>query len=92
LSRWKQISSFTNIGLCDPTKETSHKFAVRKMKELMLEDEVYGESLDTMKPPKCIFLPDPKLCRRMIKAVLKFKENESKDAFLMKFGLMQRKY
>ena len=43
---------------------------------------------DNLVLPKCIFVPSQKLCRKIIKATLKFGgENESR--FFMRFGLVK---
>ena len=92
LSRRNKVCSFASIGCCDPSKEKSHKQALKSMNELMLEDEVYEDMNIGKRPPKCIFIPDKKMVRIMIKAVLNFKDRESHEAFIMKFGLMEKKH
>ena len=41
------------------------------------------------KPPKCIFIPDRKLARQMILAVIKKSPNLPDDIFLLKFALVK---
>ena len=38
--------------------------------------------------PKCIFVPSQKLCRKIIKATLKF-GGESEEKFFLRFGLVK---
>ena len=92
LSKIKKITSFASIGCYDPTDHKLGKQARKKLENLVLEDDVYEDRNGAKRPPKCIFLPDKKLLRTMISEVLTFNDKESREEFLMKFGLMPRKY
>ena len=37
--------------------------------------------------PKCVFVPAEELCRKMIRALLKYGNKENEDRFLLRFGL-----
>jgi hypothetical protein len=39
--------------------------------------------------PKCVFLPDKELIRIMIRANVKFAKKDTKEAFLLRFGLAE---
>ena len=44
---------------------------------------------ETVKAPKCIFVPDQNLLRQMIKAVLKY-EKDPLEVLLLRFGLHRK--
>ena len=62
-------------------------------------DDVYPEKIvqfhneqavnkNSIKPPKVIFLPELPLIHQMIKAVAKYGNSDSQEAFLLRFGLL----
>ena len=48
-----------------------------------------AEALLLQMPPKCIFIPSRTLLRRMFKALINKKSDETDEEFLFKFGLME---
>ena len=41
-----------------------------------------------IQPPKCIFVPEKELIRKMIKANILYGEKDSETIFLLRFGLL----
>jgi hypothetical protein len=42
-----------------------------------------------LQPPKCVFIPGRQLCRKMIRALIKWGNSETSSEFLMRFGLVE---
>jgi hypothetical protein len=49
---------------------------------------VIEEALECRNQPKCIFIPDRKLIRQMINAIVRRDTEESFDDFLLRLGLL----
>jgi len=84
--------------MTDPFEpKKSLALAMVKVRKLQLFSIVYPEELMNISfadlavknpsPPKIIFLPSTELVRRMIKALVKFGDTETKQNFLLRFGL-----
>jgi len=43
---------------------------------------------ETVKPPKCVFVPNKEVMRSMIKALVKYGSKDSDEVFLLRFGLI----
>jgi hypothetical protein len=80
---------------------TSIDMAIMNMKVLRFAVEVYPSSVTRSlteairtgkpcRPPKCVFVPEKHLIRIMIKSVLKYGNYESKEDFLLRFGILGR--
>jgi hypothetical protein len=51
------------------------KYAIKKEKQVT--------------PPKCVFIPERRIVRKMIKALIKFGKIEDPVKFFMRFGLAE---
>ena len=45
---------------------------------------------EKVQAPKCIFVPDKRLIKEMIKALLKYGPKDSEEIFLLRFGLFKK--
>ena len=54
------------------------------MEDVREELKKYGYA----KPPKTVFVPSRSVIRKMMRAVLKFGEQDDHDKFLLRFGLV----
>ena len=45
------------------------------------------EQNNTVQAPRCIFVPDKAIMNKMMKALLKYGTKDSKEIFLLRFGL-----
>jgi hypothetical protein len=43
---------------------------------------------NSIKPPKCIFIPTREMVRTMIRAIYKWGSTDTTEAFLLRFGLL----
>ena len=65
----------------------------RKLCTLAFDDcyvypaHVRKEAKERKRPPKCIFIPNTNVLRKMIRALVNKKANESKESFLFRFSL-----
>jgi len=48
------------------------------------------DALKVKQPPKCIFVPDRRIIRIMIAAVVAKDENITDERFILKFGLIEK--
>ena len=104
MDRMNTIDSFEEVGMCNPfrTKKSLEK-AKNSINELEFDTEVYPKAIfeaittaivmkeEKINPPKCIFVPDTKMIRIMIKALLTYGKNDQEDVFLLRFGILTPK-
>ena len=92
-----KIQSFEEIGLFDPFNLTSIYQSMTLTQAYNFDTDIYPEPVmsafkeslhEKIQYPKCIFAPDRALCRKMIKALIKFGNEEESEEFFMRFGLV----
>ena len=89
------VEDFASIGMLDPTEKV--KQALEKVdkgiKKFVWNNDVYPKEImkaciKENRHPKCIFVPSRRMLRKMVKALLRKKPEESQVDFLLKFGLL----
>ena len=94
VNKIKSFDNFCMMGpnhLIDPSGE---KNMVRHLQQQKISTSIYPAKvlqncLENEIAPRCIFLPDPMIYRRMIKAFLSRGDTESDKSFLLRFGLTE---
>ena len=93
-----KITSFKQLGMFDPIIPDI-KGAIDYVNMYSFQKPVYPEAVigelvqatvekRNIKPPKCIFVPEKSMVRRMVQAVAKNGAKENYEAFFLKFGLL----
>ena len=98
MDRRNKVEDLINLGLPDPfnTKEAIDD-ALLEVKTFDFWSEVYPNSVmevlieavrnkENVHPPRCIFVPNRDVIRTIIKALIKFKDDND-EIFLLRFGL-----
>ena len=95
-----KIESFSSVLLVDPFNQAkSLQLAESQIISYDFAKEVYPsfnikEILEAtkekrnIKPPKCIFLPSREIVRAMIRAIMKWGNSDTEEAFFLRFGLL----
>jgi len=100
MDREHKIKSFEEIGMTNPFD--TRRSIERSKTEVKLFDfytEVYPKYIfgaiieaiknkEPVKPPKCVFVPSKDVMRSMIKALVKYGKRDSREMFLLRFGLI----
>ena len=69
------LTSFEEIGLFDPFIANNRQKTEKRIAELWVHKNVYPEKvMEDEKPPKCIFLPDRAMFRKIIKMQIKIND------------------
>lgn len=69
------IASFEEIGLFDPFVTNNRVKTEKKINEISLFKNIYPDKLmDEDRPPKCVFLPDKAVFRKIIKMQIKYQD------------------
>jgi hypothetical protein len=96
-----KIETFQSLGMCDPFDPIeSIEEAISEMKTVDFYTHVYAESIlselleatryhRNIKPPKCVFLMEKELIVKIIRAVALYGNTDTKEAFLLRFGLLE---
>ena len=94
LDHVNNITDFISLGMCDPfNPEKGLSEAKEYIDNLTFHHNIYeGKILSDTKPPKTIFIPTKELKRRIIKACIYFGQSEPKEAFFMRFGLLDNHF
>jgi len=68
------FSTFEELGLIDPSTANSKTKVTKIMDALRVDKPIYKEQFGA-RPPKCIFVPDKTLMRKIIRMQLKNTNN-----------------
>lgn len=72
IEKHNMLTSFEELGFIDPFATNAKAKAEKHMAQLSINKNVYPDRLmDGPKPPKCIFVPDKQMMRKLIKLLLK---------------------
>jgi hypothetical protein len=95
------IDTFLDVGMTDPFHSLDSFYeAFGALGKYMFDKDVYSKAImkalamafkqgqNSVRPPKCTFLPSEKMCRTMIRALLLLAPYESKHDFLLRFSLI----
>ena len=100
LDRKNKIFSFEELGLFDPFEDNSVSKALQEVNQMKFSKEIYPDYImgpliravhqkNSIQHPKCIFVPDRQVCRKIIKALIRFGDTESSTEFFLRFGLVE---
>ena len=89
-----KVDSFLELAMCDPfSPEKSLVEAKSFVDKICFQIDVYDEELMVEgELPKTVFVPSRKLFRQIYRAMLVHGPDESKNAFFMRFGLLDNSY
>ena len=91
-----KVSNFEMFAMTDPNDENA-SLSLSQARQIIRSNDIYGYTypksdvktlLKSAQSPKCIFLPDKDLLRRMIKAVVTKDPKESSWHFLVRFSFL----
>ena len=91
-----QVKNLEKFQMIDPTDENSAlslSLARQTLKGNDVQSTIYPRYvfeplLAGTDNPRCIFIPEKKLLRKMIRSLVQKDEQESSAAFLLRFGLI----
>ena len=74
--------------------------ALKEVKAFDFNEEIYPKNImspiieaiklnETFQHPKCMFVPDRQLVRKMVKALIRFGNMETYSEFFLRFGLVE---
>ena len=96
------VDSFETVFVLDPFDKNSINKVKKRVEQMEFYDvnstysaKIMGgirESINAgdNQPPKCMFLPSQELIRNMVKANVLFAKTDTKEQFLLRFGLLEK--
>ena len=96
------VDSFETVFVLDPFDKNSINKVKKRVEQMEFYDvnstysaKIMGgirESINVgdNQPPKCMFLPSQELIRNMVKANVLFAKTDTKEQFLLRFGLLEK--